>query len=66
MKNNLRRKIHLSGILVIGMIATHITISIEIVFGYPSVTKIFEVTSSRMPLPNMRNPAIAMLKSKKY
>jgi len=55
----------LRGILVMGMIAMHMTISTEIAFGYPSVTKIFDVTSSRIPLPNMRNPAMAMLKSKK-
>lgn len=48
---------------MIGMIAIHIAIMYEVVLGYPSVTKMFAVISSRVASPNMSKPTIAILAS---
>lgn len=49
-----------------GMIAMQMTMNTDSHFGYPSVRKMFAVTSSRMRSPNIRRPATAIARSRKY
>ena len=54
----------LSGTLVSGMMPTHTTMKTDSAFGYPGVSRMLEVISSRTLLPNIRRPATAMMRSR--